>query len=60
MIAGEARAYLAARGFHFKTFAPFATVGREFGFIFKNRVHTVTKQFKAMNEDILLNIYFLS
>lgn len=60
MIAGEVRSYMSTRGVHFKTFAPFAVIGRQFGFVFKNRIHTVTKQFKAINEDILMNIYFLS
>lgn len=60
MIAGEVRTYMATRGVHFRTFAPFAVIGRQFGFIFKNRIHTITKQYKAINEDILMNIYFLS
>jgi CheY-specific phosphatase CheX len=60
MIAGEVRTYMANRGVHFRTFAPFAVIGRQFDFIFKNRIHTITKQFKAINDDLLMNIYFLS
>ncbi len=59
MVAGEVRAYMSTRGVQLTTFAPFAIAGKQFTFIYKNKIPNIIKQYHSNNEEIKLRVYFL-
>ena len=59
MIAGETRAQLAGRGYHFNVLPPFAVVGDRHCLIHKNKVENLVKKYHAGDNAVYLRVYFL-